>query len=548
MRKNPYADTPIEGQPRPDTALLEPKVTEKLPTEGTASEHPAVTVITAVFNAVKDGRKDELLQCMESVQEQSGITVEHLIIDGASQDGTVDLVKNYKNRNFPIRLLSEPDSGIYDAMNRGIWLAHGKYVIFLNSDDYYSNPAGLAESVRHLEESGADFSYAPICVLDEKTGAPVEHPNSHPNVNSVFVEMPFCHQSMLIRRKAMLDINGFDLRYSSAADYDSVLRFVFTNHRACFVPVTFVSFRLGGFSFVFKDQSYKEVGLIYSRHYRKYLGVELSPEEGTWIYVTKQCSKELKQRQFPWAQAAFGSTICFLHCQENDFGADEALPLKNRLHALRYQQDFLGLFQAAAPLFLQSPIYFGKFLLYYFRFRLHCKADDAGKKACAELLAQIQKKQKKNSSNRQSRNPSGPDQPYRSVTHQDFWCTTGIYMSEPWGAWTGKNFSAFFNLPEDYIHQPLIADLDLGGFVFPASPARNVEIVANGQKIGCLTIKNFMPESQQFHIPADIVNSSALQIEFVADKAFSPNSLGLGRDTRELGMTFRKLSLEKTAD
>ena len=99
-----------------------------------------ITVVTVVLNAIDGNRSRRLHQCLDSVQKQKNVRVEHLIVDGASKDGTTEMLRAYKNRNVDIRLLSKPDAGIYDAMNRGIALAHGKYVIFLYSDDYYQDP------------------------------------------------------------------------------------------------------------------------------------------------------------------------------------------------------------------------------------------------------------------------------------------------------------------------------------------------------------------------------------------------------------------------
>ena len=113
---------------------------------------PDVTVVTVCFNPLKDGRKELFRKNLDSVQEQVGVTVEHLIIDGASTDGTLDFLASYNNHNQDIRILSQSDSGIYDAMNRGIALSRGQYITFLNSDDYYHKNDGLVLSVKALQE------------------------------------------------------------------------------------------------------------------------------------------------------------------------------------------------------------------------------------------------------------------------------------------------------------------------------------------------------------------------------------------------------------
>ena len=106
-----------------------------------------VSVITASFNLLSSGRREQMLRCLESIRSQQDVRIEHLVIDGASTDGTLDFLKSYENQGW-IKIFSEPDKGIYDAFNRGIAKAQGEYVCFINSDDYLNNPAGLAEAVK----------------------------------------------------------------------------------------------------------------------------------------------------------------------------------------------------------------------------------------------------------------------------------------------------------------------------------------------------------------------------------------------------------------
>ena len=97
---------------------------------------PKVTVITITFNLIKAGRKQTFIKCMESVHNQNYKNIEHLIIDGASTDGTLDLLKEYQKKGY-IKYKSKKDKGIWDAMNKGIDVASGDYITFLNSDDFY---------------------------------------------------------------------------------------------------------------------------------------------------------------------------------------------------------------------------------------------------------------------------------------------------------------------------------------------------------------------------------------------------------------------------
>lgn len=106
------------------------------------SSIPLVTVITATYNLIKSKREKFIIQCLESVHNQHYSNIEHIVIDGASDDGTLPLLKKYESLGW-IKLFSEPDTGIYDAMNKGILKANGKYVSILNSDDFFTTQKEL---------------------------------------------------------------------------------------------------------------------------------------------------------------------------------------------------------------------------------------------------------------------------------------------------------------------------------------------------------------------------------------------------------------------
>lgn len=206
---------------------------------------PLVTVVTVCFNLLKNKRGSCFDQCLRSVQQQDYPCIEHLVIDGASTDGTVDMLQEYERQGI-IRLISEPDSGIYEAMNKGIRHARGKYVVFLNSDDFWHDAKAVSASAAALERSGAAFSYAPRTIVREDGSFYC----TEAAALGVFpCQMPFCHQTMFTRRDILLRMNGFDAaQYRSAADYELILRILLGGHQGVYVPLNFTSFRLGGFS------------------------------------------------------------------------------------------------------------------------------------------------------------------------------------------------------------------------------------------------------------------------------------------------------------
>lgn len=165
-------------------------------------ENPLVTVVTVVKNAIRGGREQYIVQCIESVHNQRYPHIEHLIIDGQSDDGTLNILYQFERMGW-IRLVSEADNGMYEAMNKGIQRAEGKYVVFLNTDDYFHNPYAVWESVFSLVNSGADFSFAANRILRQDGICEVIR---KPQIGSFVAHMPFCHQTMFTKKSALLEI------------------------------------------------------------------------------------------------------------------------------------------------------------------------------------------------------------------------------------------------------------------------------------------------------------------------------------------------------
>lgn len=239
---------------------------------------PDVTVVTVCFNPLKEGRRELFRKNLDSVQEQEGVIVEHLIIDGASTDGTLDFLASYNNHNQDIRILSQPDSGIYEAMNRGIALSRGQYITFLNSDDYYHKNDGLALSVKALQESGCSFSFAPIL----PAGSPFlhrlhRHPEQH--LHRIFIFPTIPHQSMLYRRTTLVEVGGYDSSYRMGGDHDLTLRLIAAGHKGCFVDKAFVTFASGGFSTQDPKLKLSEKIRRVKRFHQEVFGIELSDKE-----------------------------------------------------------------------------------------------------------------------------------------------------------------------------------------------------------------------------------------------------------------------------
>lgn len=205
---------------------------------------PLVTVITITYNLLDADRKEVFLECLNSVHVQNYANIEHIVIDGASTDGTLTLLEDYRNKGW-VKFYSEPDIGIYNAFNKGLKRANGKYILFLNSDDILLSNSAIAEAVNAMEDNDADFCYGDVKCLPPY--------DSHRKVRKVdfvrmFYAMPFCHQSMFVKTELLRKLGGFDERFAISADYDLVLKLILGKSKSVEIPSCLIGFRGGGIS------------------------------------------------------------------------------------------------------------------------------------------------------------------------------------------------------------------------------------------------------------------------------------------------------------
>jgi glycosyltransferase involved in cell wall biosynthesis len=178
---------------------------------------PLFSIITVVRNNVGGIEKT-----ITSVRRQSYRPIQYIIIDGGSTDGTVDIIRN--NEDVISIWRSEPDRNVYDAMNKGLALAHGDWIMFLNSDDtFYRNT--VARYARILDCRALDYLYGATHRLDATGNRFVDRPvDSEQIAQRAFSEMPVPHTSLCINARVYRQIGGFDTRYQIAGDQEHFLR------------------------------------------------------------------------------------------------------------------------------------------------------------------------------------------------------------------------------------------------------------------------------------------------------------------------------------
>lgn len=202
-----------------------------------------ISVVTVCWNAAAT-----IEDTIRSVADQTYPDVEHIVIDGASTDGTSDII--YKFKSNITKWVSEPDQGIYDAMNKGIALVSGDVVGFLNADDIYAHPEVLAEVAQALGDESIQAVYGDVVFVRDDLQTVVRYYRSHRFTAGKLAWgwMP-PHPSIFLRKHMFEKYGLFKTDYRIAADYELVTR-LFAKHRVRYryLPGVSVKMRVGGVS------------------------------------------------------------------------------------------------------------------------------------------------------------------------------------------------------------------------------------------------------------------------------------------------------------
>jgi glycosyltransferase len=202
-----------------------------------------ISIITATYNAATTIR-----DCLECVENQN-VAVEHIIIDGESKDSTLTIIEKY--RTSLAHVVSEPDKGIYDAMNKGIHLAKGNIIGILNADDFYPNDGVLKKVIQNFDDPQIDACYGDLLYVDGKNGNIVVrnwHSGSFNPRKFYWGWMP-PHPTFFVRRAVYEKYGFFNTDMGSAADYELMLRFLLKHGlQAAYIPEILVKMRTGGVS------------------------------------------------------------------------------------------------------------------------------------------------------------------------------------------------------------------------------------------------------------------------------------------------------------
>jgi glycosyltransferase involved in cell wall biosynthesis len=201
-----------------------------------------ITVITVCYNSAA-----HIADALRSVDSQTWKDTEHIIVDGASADDTMKIVRSHPQPWR--RAISEVDKGIYDAMNKGILMAEGEVIGFINSDDFYSSPHVLARVADAFTDPSVDACYGDLCYVErDNIETVVRYWHSSGFSPGLFLR-GWCppHPTFFVRKSVYERLNTFDLQYRIAADVELMARFMEVHRiETRYIPEVLVTMRLGG--------------------------------------------------------------------------------------------------------------------------------------------------------------------------------------------------------------------------------------------------------------------------------------------------------------
>lgn len=212
---------------------------------------PLISVVTICYNA-----KNDLEKTILSVLSQTYQDIEYIIIDGGSTDGTVDIIHKYSERLF--YWISEPDKGIYDAMNKGMDRATGSWINFMNAGDTFCDNEVIKNIFGYNDLSDYSVIYGD-CYVSKLNQLQYLKASS---MKKVHVQMPFCHQSSFIRKTRL----RFSIDLKIAADYQMIYEYYRMNGISSFLYISkpISVFDATGISTTNNNLLQKEYGIVYN--------------------------------------------------------------------------------------------------------------------------------------------------------------------------------------------------------------------------------------------------------------------------------------------
>ncbi len=238
-----------------------------------------ISIIIATFNSERT-----IYAALNSVLNQTYQNWECIIIDGASKDNTISIVKEFTMKDNRIHYISEPDKGIYDAFNKGWKLAKGEWLYYLGSDDLLL-PTGLENLIKDTNTNSYDVIYGNV--VRKSTSGEIMKSKTCGH-KSLPYKMLACHQGIITKKVLVQKLNGFDLNIKTYADKDLYIRSILQKERTRFLykNVDVAIFTSGGASEI-SIEKFKEEFRIYKKNHLSLSYILFQLLRNIWLYIKK---------------------------------------------------------------------------------------------------------------------------------------------------------------------------------------------------------------------------------------------------------------------
>lgn len=238
-----------------------------------------ITIITVTYNS-----SEYLERSFKSVFSQSYPNIEYIVIDGGSTDGTVDLIKKYQNK---IKFwISEPDKGIYDAMNKGLFKANGEIIYFLNADDYFYDNKVVEDIVTEFKkDKNLELVYGNVIKVIEDLDIRFKF-SCTVNRKNLTKPLLLPQQAFFYKKSIFKKLGKFDISYKGSGDYEFLCRMYTGGIRMKEIDREIVFFRKGGVSSKI-DEGYNAVGKYFGKKYSIWFYIRSRIELGLRFMINK---------------------------------------------------------------------------------------------------------------------------------------------------------------------------------------------------------------------------------------------------------------------
>lgn len=251
---------------------------------------PFFSIIIPSFNSERTMRV-----LFESLRKQSFANFEAIVIDGVSNDNTLSILSEYQNKLENIRIISEKDEGIYDAMNKGIALAKGKWLYFIGCDDFLQDEEVLQKVYEIISTrlDSPDIVYGNVYTTAQQSGTvPIIYGGEYSK--EMLAEKNICHQSMFFNRTLFARMGNYNINYKANADWDFNIKcFYSDNVKTCFIDEVIATWASGGFSTVYYDKLFKQakpwlIGILSKKEVSFGYKITLIRRQFTWKLIDRK--------------------------------------------------------------------------------------------------------------------------------------------------------------------------------------------------------------------------------------------------------------------